>query len=742
MERRIISLYGDNSKDVLEATLDKLNSEQLKAFVVDAIRTSSTDPVQLTKALCFGSPVEKSRGLERRKAVFHDVLDCVNDETQGDKTCGDVVGVLMMEVDAFPVEQLAELCDYFLGKIKAGEVANGRCLELFPKVLSSIQWMPNVPLVGDCSGQMTGAAYKSHMINKVCSCKWSSGVVIHLAAMFRDVTMTTEELRFVLEKVVRMLDGITLTELPPLVYQLLLLANKGHKRLVLDGLCTYFSKLDKQSMTDDTGKDLQAEAPADLRPTQGTVILHITFAAKQDQELGREFVKTLKVCQQRSSSSVLSPFVLALALSLARIRRFEEPVFEILTSAISRSYRDAEKRKMSRWAYETSPVVSNIASLLMDVCRLTGWEHVMQGLVQLGFLLMDSNTPKSTGFCADTPQRQTCALGSQVLLETFKVHDAVRADILQQILNRIVVKTSSSAEHYLDLLTAAAVHSPQTLLDSLPKVREAFDYLSYLPLSSAIGLLRSVQPLMNLSASLKDSLILVLRKALFSREVESRKVGLAGFLLLLRKLKVLGGCVPCSQASQPWSASQIQVEVHSQVRPSGHEALCLDILGNIRRCMTQQMVIRKMLYQGLYHVLVANPELRTSVLDLLRRQLELYYIADAHQASPVSLESCFTMSGDVAKCNEPVGDLLLAVQSCLEQCLHWLDTAEDDDVTADERTIIDKTQKMVSGIVRRLQKCELEDFDLDKSAEYSTATSVGAKNHMSAGLVWVSTRLL
>ena len=30
-------------------------------------------------------------------------------------------------------------------------------------------------------------------------------------------------------------------------------------------------------------KDLQAEAPADLRPTQGTVILHITFAAKQDQ---------------------------------------------------------------------------------------------------------------------------------------------------------------------------------------------------------------------------------------------------------------------------------------------------------------------------------------------------------------------------------------------------------------------------------------------------------------------------
>lgn len=33
-----------------------------------------------------------------------------------------------------------------------------------------------------------------------------------------------------------------------------------------------------------------------LRHTEGTVILHISFAVKQDQELGREFIKLLKVC--------------------------------------------------------------------------------------------------------------------------------------------------------------------------------------------------------------------------------------------------------------------------------------------------------------------------------------------------------------------------------------------------------------------------------------------------------------
>jgi Fanconi anemia group I protein len=58
---------------------------------------------------------------------------------------------------------------------------------------------------------------------------------------------------------------------------------------------------------------------------------------------------------------------------------------------------------------------------------------------------------------------------------------------------------------------------PQILLDSLPKVREAFDYLSYLPPNTAQALLKAVQPLLKISMTLKDALILVLRKAMFSR---------------------------------------------------------------------------------------------------------------------------------------------------------------------------------------------------------------------------------
>lgn len=41
--------------------------------------------------------------------------------------------------------------------------------------------------------------------------------------------------------------------------------------------------------------EVQTVSKDQLRHMEGTVILHITFAAKQDQDLGKEFIKYLKV---------------------------------------------------------------------------------------------------------------------------------------------------------------------------------------------------------------------------------------------------------------------------------------------------------------------------------------------------------------------------------------------------------------------------------------------------------------
>jgi len=66
---------------------------------------------------------------------------------------------------------------------------------------------------------------------------------------------------------------------------------------------------------------------------------------------------------------------------------------------------------------------------LSALCSVFGWDHVTQGLVQLGFILMDSFGPKAGPFgkvtegtsTTKTPNQLACRLGGQVLLESFKV---------------------------------------------------------------------------------------------------------------------------------------------------------------------------------------------------------------------------------------------------------------------------------------------------------------------------------
>lgn len=44
--------------------------------------------------------------------------------------------------------------------------------------------------------------------------------------MFKDVSMSSDELGFVVNKILRMLNDVDLQELPPIIYQLLLLSTK------------------------------------------------------------------------------------------------------------------------------------------------------------------------------------------------------------------------------------------------------------------------------------------------------------------------------------------------------------------------------------------------------------------------------------------------------------------------------------------------------------------------------------
>ncbi|KAL3863875.1 hypothetical protein ACJMK2_005602 [Sinanodonta woodiana] len=749
MDKKILQLSEENDISSLIKTLNAMEEKEVTKMIENKALRGKGDPITFVRAILNGSPPDDTVCVSRRLEVYKFCINMLQKNEMNNKQASDLVGLLMLEADSLPGPSIGELTFLYVDAVKNGSTQCGKAFELFPKLLSAMACQENILYGGS---HLSGAEYKSHILNTLCSCKWDAKCVIYLAAMFRDVPLTSDELKFVIEKVLRQLKELDLQDLPALVYQLLLLSSKGHKRKVLEGIVSHFVEMDKthkpshqQECSEDLLDDEMSHVET-LRHTEGTIILHISFAVKQDQELGKEFVKTLKGNQQNSAGKIMAPFNFALALSLSRIHRFEDQIFDILKSTILKSLKDTARQSQSFWVRELVPESCDIRSCVLETVQNSkyGWDHVVQGMVQLGFLLMDTFGPKGAFGKVDVttpqvgPNYESCKLGAEILLNTFKAHEMVRSEILEQIFNRVVTKATSPVSHFLRLLGDTVYAAPQLILESTIKVREMFDYLSYLSPMAAEGLLTAIQPLLKLSVSLRDSLILVLRKSMFSRQLDARKIGVSGFLMILKHFRVLGG-LPSSQASQAAiSSSQVQVDIHARYNPSSNEALCLEILGNLRRCLTQQADIRLLLYQGLFDVLCKNTQLQTAILEILLAQLKKYYESGENINPPLKLEPCIQAQGDQVYLCEPLAHLLCCVQLCLDkvrdiqvkQRENGID--DDDNEPSSAQT---ELEDMMESLIQRMIDSEMEDFELDKSADFSLANSVGVKNNIFAILV-------
>uniref|UniRef100_A0A8C5MF79 FA complementation group I n=1 Tax=Leptobrachium leishanense TaxID=445787 RepID=A0A8C5MF79_9ANUR len=748
MEQKILSLAAEENPDGLQRYLQTVKDPELVSIITkNAVK--GKDAGTLLRGIFKGSPCSRDEGVRRRLVVYKHCIQLAESGDLQPEVASEIVGLLMLEVHQLPGAFLIELANLFVEAVKGGGFSNGKSLELFPSVLTALSSKESLSYG---KGELTGEEYKKQLINSLCSSRWDPQCVIHLTCMFRDVPLSTEELQFVVQKVIRMLNKLDLQEMPPLVYQLLLLSAKGCKRNILEGIVTCFNDLDQKQAEEQKSAqclDLEeATIPQDqLRHVEGTVILHIVFAIKLDQDLGRELVKYIKAGQQGDVSHILCPFSAALLLSVSRIQRFEDQIFDFLKTTVMKGFKDQQLQQGSKFLQDLVPQPNCVSTVFLETVKNSGygWDHVTQGLVELGFLLMDSFGPKNvagaklteaTTSASKTPTQQACQLGSKILLETFKVHEPIRSEILEQVLNRVITKATTPIGHFIDLLSDIVISAPLILQNSSSKVTEAFDHLSYLPLKTVQGLLKAVQPLLKISMSMRDSLILVLRKAMFSSQIDARKSAVAGFLLLLKNFKVLGS-LSSSQCSQAIGASQVQVDVHTRYNSAANEAFCLEILGSLRRCLSQQADVRLMLYEGFYDVLRRNSQLSSSIMQTLLSQVKRYYEPEPDLLPPLKLESCITANGEQIFLQEPLAHLLC----CVHHCLSWYRGSlqqkrnSDEDDEEEEMGCHQDLKDILESVTRRMIKCDLEDFELDKSADFSLTSGVGVKNNIYAVLV-------
>ncbi|KAF6077482.1 FA complementation group I [Phyllostomus discolor] len=742
MEQEILSLAAEKATDRLREFLQTLGEDDLaKLLRKEAVRGRAAGA--LLRALFRGSPCSEEAGAHRRLKIYICCIQLVESGDLQKEVASEIIGLLMLEAHAFPGPSLVALAKEFVGAIRKGSLANGKSLELLPIVLAALVTKKESLAYG--KDELSGEECKTQLINALCSARWDQQYVIQLTAMFRDVPLTAEEAEVVTQKVLKMLSKLNLQEIPPLVYQLLILSSKGSRKRVLEGIIAFFNELDKQHKEEQSGDellDLVTVPSGELRHVEGTTILHVVFAIQLDCELGRELLKHLKAGQQGDCAAVC-PFGVALLLSATRIQRFREQVFDLLKALVFKSFKDLQLLQGSKFLQNLVPHRPCVSAMILDVVKnsVHSWDHVTQGLVELGFILMDSYGPKkivdgravvASSGPSRTPNQQACQLGASILLETFKIHEVIRQEILEQVLSRVVARASSPISHFLELLSDIITHSPLVLQSCSSKVTESFDYLSFLPLPTVQGLLKAVQPLLKVSMSMRDSLILVLRKAMFARQLDARKSAVAGFLLLLQNFRVLGS-LSSSQCSQPASLSQVHVDVHGRYSSAANEAFCLEIMDSLRRCLGQQADVRLLLYEGFYDVLRRNSQLASSVMQTLLSQLKQFYEPQADVLPPLRLEACVLTRGDEICLQEPLDHLLCCVQHCLAWYKSRVMPLQQEE--EEEEGFYQELDDLLESVTNRMIKSELEDFELDKSADFSQSSGVGVRNNICASLV-------
>lgn len=325
---------------------------------------------------------------------------------------------------------------------------------MLPKLLELVAEEAKVSLGDD---EPSGLAFASAIINAMCSRTWPRRLVAKLSAVLREVNLTPEEHAFAVARILRSLPDLEIEEIAPVVYQLLLFSIKGEKKTILEGIVAHHDRLHVEHVA--AGEDIlvlglphsqhNAGSPDRLLSVEGTIMLHLTFAIQQDQELGKLLVKMVKASPQ------LQPFGLALALSLTRVHRYQDAVLDTLKARIIVALKTQEMLQTSPFltsAYQ--PLQIPIKRLFLGVVDNSryGWDHVVHGLVQLGLTLVDHYAYDPVPQWTPSPAHMVCQLGSAMLLQTFHTHEIVRAEILDQLLSRIITKRHEAISHLIGTL--------------------------------------------------------------------------------------------------------------------------------------------------------------------------------------------------------------------------------------------------------------------------------------------------
>jgi hypothetical protein len=183
---------------------------------------------------------------------------------------------------------------------------------------------------------------------------------------------------------------------------------------------------------------------------------------------------------------------------------------------------------------------------------------------------------------------------------------------------------------------------------------------------------------------------------MFNRDVIPRTIALKGFLTVLKS------------------------NLENTNRYQNESSVDIEIISNLRRCLSQQFQIREEMYKGFLEILEIKPNLTEPIMNLLLEQFIIYYEKDKKQV-PLIIEKCIDKNKIIL--SEPLGFLMFIIQKII-----IIQLKKENSKISEAKVIFDK-------VADRLTYIKLEDYSFEDSTDFNPTTDEGHGNQILATIL-------
>ncbi|KAH1013955.1 hypothetical protein HUJ04_002869 [Dendroctonus ponderosae] len=711
---QILQHGSENNTFSLQKTIANSSEEALESLIKSTLSSSTFLQIwdYLLKAFQTGSVNQE----KQIKVVLTALRELEYKECFSSHLSSNLVQRLCMDLTKFKTEHLAEICMFCLESIQSKKISSSTgWKDLLPDALSVISARD---FVSFNDADYTGQEFKTFCITNLCMNNWPAGKLTQITAMFSDIPLAKDKHLEVVNKLACSIEKLTPQEVPSFVYQLLRLCHHQNSRYVFlklqhyFGLRIYCGSNFKRMCNNDNSPDLDVIENADDRDAldaESMVLYHIQTAASIGHNSIKDYLSSLKNTV-KSPDFLLHHFQLLALLTIATVDQYEEAVFEIIRHSIVRTYNEQQRKTSSYWYRDIMTASVHPEKIFKDILNFGDREFILESIANLGFALLSVGSALGRDVIAE----KQWTLGTMIILKVMKKKRSIAPIILNTFASHIL--TRQSATQYIECLYFLSETCPLLLLDNQSCVVELIESLMQIPSNIAKHLLDALIPLAKLSAPIRDQLILILRKCLYSRSIETRQVAVYGYVMLMSTLNISTGGIMSQTSTGSFSSgfslyTQISLNRTTQSASNAFssESICWEILGILKRCFIQQMEVKFELYNDLYSAVCLNPELGVAVLDVLWFHFIEFYISDEDSSPPLNFCNVAAIKDGDCILQEPLGKFVYT----LAQIVVKVNSSDDDP----ERPALKKYTDVLNSLCRRMCNCELVHFELDDGTD-------------------------